>query len=1038
MGTHFKKMTLVSAMIPILIMGTASAKTPTTTGVFIADTTTVQAGEKVNISILGLDNEGKVDIKGEQSGSTILAVVTSEKGEVEATGTSGTNPALALFEKDENGSSIRYIKLEEGVGKVNISYPLDATGSDTIDFTLQELDSDGNLNIIEEATKTITILPVASKIGALDIAELTGGSLNDDDVHDGGIDGAITAGQTGAKIIVVAYDDMMTYDELGHPQTPALVEAAQGEVTLKLRPIPVLGNTPSESLTTLTGMMVKGKANILLPSNMTVADQYYIEATLAGYDDLTSIARHDDDTLEIQPNSTPKKFLLSSEKSTISDDGNVLAGTKLTACLLDEYNNQTAANSDLTANLKDNNEKVSNSAVSFIFSPGEACVSDILGDTTDEILALGTAALVVHIEEQTAIAESEEVPLSIVDKQLVATDFLPTAAIQASSSAVPNAFELLQDDGDGTFGSSNDKFVSDTGATTIIIRHIQADGESIELTTSQLAVKSKQLSAAFSIAGSAGEYYILADEAGDFGEVRVGEAIADSADIIAAAPSTYQLVNGHKLPITSLSATLGDDQNYHIALLENNLLMFDTFKNLANVSEPVTLQSVNGQVNDHADFRANDDDGDESGVSYDSNVTGDDTISFKFSESGLTGDDIFVKVPTKSVLDAIHIEVESTTIPVKGVVPVRVISLDQNEEAYVPEGGLYLDIEAEGVTVTVSYVNEDGTEAKMTNGEQIPHSDERNRSILAVKMGSEEGSFTLTVRTTDNSLSTNQVFKITKQVQSLPLSVEPTEVSILVGSSASVNISGGIAPYQQAEPVDDTVASVTITDSVATITGESAGEMTISFSDAEGTTISVAVIVTAEEPVETQETCEASGNIWVNEKCEPLPFSNNPSGEGNAATFSLSNGIQLDSNAQFSGGWSLDGGLYQTTVNYGGEELSLANIIRFAPEHAGKTVDIIAVLNITIGEVSIWYQTSATHGFIPWSNFNLAPYDEESESGLDAFMSHEVTDEPLVMGPFPLGVLEDFPSSTVSFYFAYRLNNGDIHLGAVPITFVVP
>ncbi|RKZ39120.1 MAG: hypothetical protein DRQ49_12475, partial [Gammaproteobacteria bacterium] len=62
-----KRAALASAMVSVLVMGvatTAYSKTSTTSGVFTADTTTVTAGSIINLSILGLNAQGKVDTQG--------------------------------------------------------------------------------------------------------------------------------------------------------------------------------------------------------------------------------------------------------------------------------------------------------------------------------------------------------------------------------------------------------------------------------------------------------------------------------------------------------------------------------------------------------------------------------------------------------------------------------------------------------------------------------------------------------------------------------------------------------------------------------------------------------------------------------------------------------------------------------------------------------------------------------------------------------------------------------------------------------------
>ena len=100
MKQDMKKWSAIIATL-FLVFGvmvtSAMADTSTVSGALYFDKTTVKGGETINLSLLGLDANGGVDIYGEQFGSTIMGVVTSQLGTVNSGGTSGASPATGSF-----------------------------------------------------------------------------------------------------------------------------------------------------------------------------------------------------------------------------------------------------------------------------------------------------------------------------------------------------------------------------------------------------------------------------------------------------------------------------------------------------------------------------------------------------------------------------------------------------------------------------------------------------------------------------------------------------------------------------------------------------------------------------------------------------------------------------------------------------------------------------------------------------------------------------------------------------------------------------
>ena len=856
MISKLKRGVIASAIATsVLVIGAAQAESNTSTvdAKFTVDTVSVMAGSRVNLSIIGLDKDGKVDQFGEQNGSTIMAVVSSRKGEVEAAGTSGGAPATAVFEKDEEtaGGSVRYVQLQGGVGKVNISYSSDVSGTDTVNIILQESfpnqQGGTTFNKIATTTKTITITAANANVASLDITDYTKGDSDGNGVSDAdttsGIDGTMTAGAEGGQITVKAYDSDGNMESL-----------ASGLVTVTLRGYgteTIGGNSASKSYT-LAGNMVSGEAKISVPSTVTAAGIYYIEARLGGFDG-DSIDMTDADTLTVRPVESPVKLKIESQKKTISDDATDAAKTKLTAYLLDTHGNKTIATGSIDVKVKDDEDKVSDTVVTFNFAANDNSQTDYLGETAGEVINLGTAKLVAYIENNNTIADSDPLEIQVVDKQLVADNDtndnvgtaqgkLLTSAATIAGVAIPTstpAFRVRVDAGNGAddtldgyydFGQSagNDSTVSDGAATTMVIKHYNSNDGLIESTEATLAKDTVALAALFKKAGSTGEYYIIHDKDGAFGEIKVDKAIS-TADIVAASSAKYSVYNGHGQVKTAFKASWDSTTSmYKFAINENRLKLTDAYGNSTGASDPVTITSVNGLVSDATDFKANETESDESSVSYDPNkFNGDDTLTFKFTEPGVSGDSLTVTVPKKSELTTISLDVENTNIPKGGVVPVLVLSKDQNGDLYANSNGLFVDVEG-STSANITSVASDGTETTVANGGKISG----DRIVLTVSSDIEE-TFKLIVRNGDGDIKAEKTFAITDKYTKLEVT---GAAEVKEEATIELTATGGTKPYT-ATSSDDTKATVAITDDKITVTGVAEGTVTITIKDASGGTV---------------------------------------------------------------------------------------------------------------------------------------------------------------------------------------------------------
>jgi hypothetical protein len=146
-GVHFRqrmKRTALASAIALALAGASVdvwAVTSTKDVAVIADKTQVRAGEIVNLSIMGLNAiEGGVDRFGEQDGSTLIATVKSKLGKVvigeyvpgeqEGTPISESNYSAFPLTDPNLEPDIKYVRLEHGIGRVHVVYPVNAQFED--------------------------------------------------------------------------------------------------------------------------------------------------------------------------------------------------------------------------------------------------------------------------------------------------------------------------------------------------------------------------------------------------------------------------------------------------------------------------------------------------------------------------------------------------------------------------------------------------------------------------------------------------------------------------------------------------------------------------------------------------------------------------------------------------------------------------------------------------------------------------------------------------------------------------------------------
>jgi len=443
--------------------GMVCRNTSSVHGRFILDKTTVTEGGRINLAVMALNEDGAVDLKGNQYGSVIMVQVTSQIGKVMVGGNSGANSAPGVF-----AASVKYVELDQGNGRVWIEYPQGiVTGgqpiTDTIEIVLQERfeNQRGGItyNPLETASKTVTVNPATPKIKALDITSYEistedtvngwsdgiyddnesgkiGDTVNDltDKMMDGdgiveGVDGGMTAGKAGGQITMVAWKKVPKRPE--DLESAEIEQRAHGTATLVLE---------GSQTYTFQSNMVKGQAIFTIPSEVTKAGTYYIKGTLEGYDG-TSVDLYDDDTLTVLPTGTPKKLALGSQKSVVGraltngNTGDPIEGTEtmVKVTMLDEYGNTLTMNPNdggNTIKISDDSGVVGAGKLSFPYGASKVwfkmggdpnTTTNTLGLTSGleiGVQKLGVSSVVADIENQTAILPSDPLEVTVVEKQL--------------------------------------------------------------------------------------------------------------------------------------------------------------------------------------------------------------------------------------------------------------------------------------------------------------------------------------------------------------------------------------------------------------------------------------------------------------------------------------------------------------------------------------------------------------------------------------------------------------------------------------------
>ena len=828
----------------------------------------------LNLGIMGLDELGNVDIYGGSGGSVIIAGVTSLLGVPAGAGATPGAAAGGTF-----AAATRYYTLTQGNGLANITYPADASGTDTVTVVLYErrLDEGGNAMTRKIAQKVLTV-PVeaaAPSAGILNIESFTKAATDGNGVTnigpaapaseavDSGLAAgaaAMTAGVAGGTFQVCAY--RITSARAYVPDTNAY-----GTVTLTLtgyNKAAVDGNRAQSTDTyTFTGTMAKGVANIVVDSTITKAGRYTAVATM---DSLTSIPNKVSDNvvttdfIDILAADQITSVSLSVDRSVVSNtaaaDVAAAAGTDgfsfdptFTVALLDPYGNKIRSvwSTGATVKVTDANFKIADFNIAI---PAAANSASLLVDSS--AFTQGLASLTASVPANSLIAASAPVSLKIVANtaQLITNadgTNNPVGGLAAvtAGTVLTNFFQVGTDDGSGA-GTAGDGLPNGTELNNLVatdsikITSLSpgADGTKESIT---VAVKDNNPDAVDALftkvltnANWLAKGFMIEDPSGSHAGLKYIPETGSAFAVNPSSPNKAYVKNAAGAQVTEITPVVNANGSFTATINGARVSMADSYGN-SNPQGTLTITTTKGVATGTITPPGNA--ATAVVLTYPAGTTGEDALTFNFTQPGVSGvnDGNGVKVvfPTVTTLDHFDTYTGETTLPINALVPLTVIPRTASGSGYTVADGYFVDYDTTGLTLQTA-----GGGA-FPSGSNVGAN--TGRAVFRVMAKTTPGSYNVTIRDASGTITKVVTFDVRQYT--VPLSLSDSAVTVDVGSTANVTISGGASPYTVAS-ADTSIATAVVAGTTVTITGVAAGgPVNVTVTDANGDTATVAVTV---------------------------------------------------------------------------------------------------------------------------------------------------------------------------------------------------
>lgn len=854
-------------------------------------------GRTLNLTILGLNEKGNVDIFGESGGSSIIASVVTLLGVSPLTGTTPGTAAAGQF-----AAETKYVRLNQGIGQYTVTYPNSAQGTDAISVILFErrTDDGGNAVTRQIASNTLSV-EVAAASPAAEILNIESFAPAASDANGLGDATPATPANENADLAIAAGAARMTANAAGGifqvrayringNRTYTFDATAIGSVTVTLKgdatATEAFGANRAKAATTYTatGSMVNGVANVSIPTGFTEAGRYTIEATMGDLGStphrVTNVVAATD-YIDILPLGTPASVALSVNMDVVSntaaanlaadgDDDGIMFDPTFSARMVDTFGNKiiAAGFAGATVKVTDANTKISDFN---IVIPANANSATSVQDGAG--FATGQASLTASVPANSLITVSGALGLKTVSaaNQLamnytVAND--ADADLAAIAQTVGNTFQFVQTgfgvdaDGDGdAIGETSALLATDVIRITNLKSLADGTNESLEVAVSDLNPDVVQ--ALFTKPATAAELqttgFLVQHVGQSYADCIVTPNTASALAFAAGSPNQAFLKDQAGNVVSEIEATVNANNSFTVTINAGNFSMKDAFgntNNVGNVTAKSTLGTVSGsvQVGNNAQAIV---------INYPAGTTGSEELGLTFTQPGIASvnnsDGITVIFPAVSSLasfDTFPVPDAVQQLTINAAMPLTVFPRTEAGATLTVADGFFIDYDA---SVLELFFDADGDNdidaADIALGAFVSGSNvgaNTGRIPLMVRAKTTPGTYDVTVRSVDSTLT--QTIQVEVVKFTTPLAVSSNDETIISGETATVNVTGGVLPYA-ASSSNAAVATGSVAGNTLTITAVGGGDAVITVTDANDSTVTVAVTVTGAvepEPVPTE------------------------------------------------------------------------------------------------------------------------------------------------------------------------------------------
>ncbi|MBF0099611.1 MAG: hypothetical protein HQK77_01755 [Desulfobacterales bacterium] len=853
-------------------------------------------GRTLNMSILGLDDLGNVDIYGATGGSDIIAAVTSLLGTVHANSSPST--AAGSSSTSSLAASTAYVKLIQGIGLTHITYANDANGTDVVKITLYEArkdESGSNYQTRQIASQSVEIAvakssPIAAILNVESFTKASSDSLGDssstpaspanEDADSGLYPGSAMIGTsviaTGAKMSVNAAGGLFVVKayKINSDRTYTFDSTASGTVTVMLAgnnlAIETRGGNraTSTNVYTMTGTMQDGSANISVPTGITKAGVYAVIATM---DQLSSInhrvtnSTYNADMISVIPGTSPAMVGLASNMAVVSntsapnlaadaDDDGIVFDPTFTAVLLDSYGNymDMASNtSQVTVKVTDTNSKISDFNILINASSN---YTNLMVDGSS--FTTGLASLKANVPLNSLIKESNVVSLKIVSNtNQIAMNYTTAndgdSDLYASAVTVGTSFNFsgrvgvdANADGDAADGTEANAFLA-TDTLTITNMVDQATGSREFINVAVMDNNPDYVKALFTYPTTAANLqskgFLVQHKDKSYADCIVYPKTSSALAFTAASPSQAVIRDYLKNTITEVTAKVNTDGTFTFTLDSDRVALRDSYSNTNN-SGNITITTSKGTASGAVAVGTA---GQTITINYPKGTTGEDVLTISFTQPGISGVNdgkglkvLFPTVETLAKFDTYPDPGDDELIlPINGAAPLAILPRNANGNLMTVADGYFIDFNSNGIGVK----NTAGT--SLVDGANVGAA--TNRYIAKIEAKTTPGTYDLKVRSVDSTITKTIKVKVVEYTVPLTLGASSAEISL--GTTKSVTISGGVSPYTaEVETAGQSAVVATVEVSTLNITGEAlGGPYTVTVTDANETKATVTVTVVA-------------------------------------------------------------------------------------------------------------------------------------------------------------------------------------------------